>query len=83
MSATITQAEAILAILQSRGSISPMQALDEVGCFRLAARIEELRKAGHDIRTATEYRDGKHWARYILVRHDIPETEQRLLWGDR
>ncbi len=31
--------------------ITAMDALNDYGCFRLAARINELRMSGHDIRT--------------------------------
>ena len=59
------QCEAILWHLEHRGSITPIEALNELGCFRLAARIEELRRAGHRIRTTIEKRRGKRWARYV------------------
>ena len=59
------QCEQILWHLEHRGSITPIEALNELGCFRLAARIEELRRAGHSIRTTIEKRKGKRWARYV------------------
>ena len=59
------QRDAILWHLERRGSITPIEALNELGCFRLAARIEELRRAGHSIRTTIEKRRGKRWARYV------------------
>jgi len=40
----MTQCEAILTYLQSGGKLTPIQALQDYGCFRLAARICELRK---------------------------------------
>lgn len=93
MTATISQTDAILALLQSRPfGITPMDALDEVGCFRLAARISELRAAGHVIATYPETYRGKTVARYCLIPPEvvktidaagISESEQRALWGDR
>ena len=59
------QRDAILWHLEHRGSITPIEALNELGCFRLAARIEELRRAGHRIRTTIEKHRGKRWARYV------------------
>jgi biotin operon repressor len=41
--------------------------LNHYGCFRLAARIKELRNQGLPIETLTEQRDGKAWAKYRLV----------------
>ena len=42
----------ILSHLKRHGSIDPMQALSQYGCYRLAARIEEMRNRGHVIFTA-------------------------------
>ena len=69
----MSQTQLILEYMRARGSITPMEALDgrpypgapPIGCFRLAARIEELRRAGHAIRTTIEKRKGKRWARYV------------------
>ena len=68
----MTQTQAILAQLRAGGSITPGEALDWFGCFRLAARIadaralllpeEEIVNVGWT--TAT----GKHVARYTLRR---------------
>lgn len=44
-----TQATAILTHLQSGKTLTPLEALDKFGCFRLGARIHELKRDGHDI----------------------------------
>jgi hypothetical protein len=36
-------------MLQAGESLTALDALCEIGCFRLAARIGELREDGHDI----------------------------------
>ena len=41
----------ILARLQEGETISPIEALIDFRCFRLAARINDLRNAGHNIVT--------------------------------
>lgn len=46
----MNQTDQILAVLKERGAISPMTALKEIGCMRLAARISELR-TDHKIET--------------------------------
>ena len=48
--------------------MSPMEALNLRGVFRLAARIEELRKKGHNILTEEVTENGKTFARYHLVK---------------
>ena len=47
--------------------LTPMEALAGCGCFRLAARIKELRQQGNDIKTKTLILpSGKIVAQYIL-----------------
>ena len=60
---------AILELLTAAGpdGLTPRDALREAGCFRLAARVAELRGDGLDIRTTWETDgDGTRWARYTL-----------------
>ena len=40
-----------LAYMEEHGSITPMEALDSFGCYRLGARIWDLRHDGYDIET--------------------------------
>lgn len=63
----MTQTEMIRAHLEAGREITPIDALEQYGCFRLAARIKELRNQGLPIETLTEQRDGKAWAKYRLV----------------
>jgi hypothetical protein len=65
----MTQEDGVLALLQDRGSrgVTPLEALDLVGTFRLAAHIHRLRQAGWAITTHTmETPGGAHVARYVL-----------------
>jgi hypothetical protein len=62
-----TQADQILAHLKSGGTITPLEALDKFGCFRLGARIFDLKRDGHDIqKELVEVGDGKRVARYRM-----------------
>lgn len=58
------QVEAILNHLKTKGSITPLDALMHFGCFRLGARIFELREQGHDIETKRVRDKGKNYAEY-------------------
>ena len=58
----------LLALLQSGREVTPIEALQELGCFRLAARVRGLRTAGYDIRARTLRGNGKHYAAYSLHR---------------
>lgn len=53
------------------GSISPVEAMQDLGCMRLGARIFELKQAGHAIRREMEtgknrYGETTSYARYRL-----------------
>jgi len=63
----MTQTEMIRAHLLSGDEITPIDALEKYGCFRLAARIKELRDEGMTIKTTKESANGKSWAKYKFV----------------
>lgn len=46
-----TQCQMILRYMQANGGITQAEAIDKFRCYRLAARIADLRRAGHDIIT--------------------------------
>jgi hypothetical protein len=63
----VTQTDQILAHLKTGRPLDPLTALGEYGCFRLAARIYDLRNAEHDIATdIVETPNGARVARYWL-----------------
>lgn len=62
-----TQEAVILFNLQCGRTITPLDALKEFGCFRLGARIHQLKKAGHTIETLSVKQNGKRFAGYRLV----------------
>lgn len=72
----MSQADRIYRHLQLAGEdgITPQQALDGIGCFRLAARIAELRASlpTGEVIVNVGYTtpSGKHVARYRLVRRE-------------
>lgn len=68
----MTDNDRVLALLRERPEgVTPLDALREVGTMRLAARVYDLRHAGHDIADETvrvETRDGTaRVKRYRLV----------------
>lgn len=67
---TKSQCEDILRHLQSGRSLSPLEALERYGSFRLGARIHELKKRGHRIETIMAERNGKRYAEYRLEQGD-------------
>jgi hypothetical protein len=62
------QARRVLAHLEKRGSISPMEAIITYGITRLAARVHELRRIGMAVKTDLKRdAEGKPYARYTLA----------------
>lgn len=65
----MTQTEHILDMLK-RGPITPLDALNEANCFRLGARIYDLKRQGHQIiKEPFKTPSGKTVARYHLKGH--------------
>lgn len=75
----MSQASEILAALQAGETLTPMDALNRFGCFRLGARIYELIRDGHDIENI-DYTtpDGKRVACYRMRQRGLtpPTTPQ-------
>ena len=62
------QTAKILAHLKAGKTLTPREALIEHECFRLAARIHDLRGRGWPIETTMlDLGDRKHCAQYMLV----------------
>ena len=53
MEEKLSQKKVILDHLKKFGSIEPLTALREYGCYRLGARISDLRNDGYNIITET------------------------------
>ena len=62
----MTQTQRILIYLKTGKSLTPLEALNKFGCFRLAARINDLRSQGHTIWTNYVQKDKKIFAAYKL-----------------
>lgn len=64
-----SQKDMILEYLQLGNPITPLEALRHFGCFRLSARIADIRKAGYDVRVEmiTDTKTGKKYASYSLI----------------
>ena len=61
-----SQNKMILAHMKRGAAITPGDALREFGCFRLAARIHELRGAGHIIQSQRIKVGDKHVSEYWM-----------------
>ena len=63
----MSQTAAILHHLSRGKSLTALEALQRFGCFRLAARVRELKDMGHNILSHRVERGGKTVALYVLV----------------
>ena len=67
MKQTTTQSAKVLYHLQNYGPLTAIEALELFACFRLAARINDLKEAGHDIQMEMKtLKNGKKIAVYSL-----------------
>jgi len=70
-----SQNEAILEALLSGQRLTALEALNQHGCLRLAARIHDLRKAGHDIYEETVTHNAKRYSRYYIPSWSLNQGE--------
>jgi hypothetical protein len=63
----MSQSAAILRHLERGRSLDPMSALERFGTMRLAARMLELKRAGHRIEAKIVRLGKHHWASYRLA----------------
>lgn len=69
-----SQCERILAILESGHSLTPLTALQSIGCMALSQRCGQLRRRGYNV-VAEMVHDpvsGKRYASYHLAREAEP-----------
>lgn len=69
MSRKASQCQKILEHIRRNGSITPKEALTNFGCMRLAARIADLEKVGHE------------FTHQLIVRQTDDGTERYMRYG--
>lgn len=61
----MSQTDLIRRHLTEHNSITPIEALRRYGCFRLAARIRDLRDQGFCVQTVMVERNGTRFTKYV------------------
>lgn len=74
----MSQLEAIRQHLESGKPITPLDALNLYGCFRLGARIFDLKRQGMNISCDTAGNGDKHYATYRLIMKREPNGQMVL-----
>jgi hypothetical protein len=64
---TDSQNSQILNHLMTCGTLTPMDALNLFGCFRLSARVRELKDKGFNIKTEMVVIGEKKVAKYSMI----------------
>ena len=70
-----TQCDMVLEYMERFGSITQLEALQDLGCMRLASRISDLRQQGIAIgrrmkTSKNRYGEDVHFAEYFLIEED-------------
>lgn len=60
-------------------SITPLEALNRFGCFRLSARIYDLDKIGFNIKPITTQTKTSHFSEYFIPKRSINKAKKLLL----
>lgn len=78
-----TQCEEILDYINKFGSITTLEAVTELGCLRLASRVNDLKKAGYNIEGKFETHINKNGEKKRYVRYSVKQggndNEQGIL----
>lgn len=75
----MTQCELVMKYIEDYGSISPLEAFNDLGITRLSARVYELRQSGVDIigeteKAKTRYGATAYYTRYRL-RNEVAQKK--------
>ena len=67
----MTQTEKIIEYIQENGSITPVDALKEIGCMRLASRMCDIKKMGYAVNKKMETATNRNGERVMYARYTI------------
>lgn len=70
-----TQIHRVLEYIKENGSITQYDALNELGCMRLASRISDLRRSGIAIDSSTEKVKNRFGETCYVKRYRLRESE--------
>jgi hypothetical protein len=68
-----SQCDRILAYIKENGSITPLEAIREFGCMRLASRMTDLKRRGYDVKSIMETSTNKNGETVRFARYTICE----------
>lgn len=75
----MSQCERIVQYINQHGSITPLEAVNDLGCMRLASRITDLKQRG--VNVISEWEEGKNrrgektrYKRYFILNNTKEKT---------
>lgn len=71
----LTQNERVLVYIEENGSITQLEALNDLGVFRLASRISDLRKLGYPITSKMETVKNRFGENCKIKRYSLLRSE--------
>lgn len=69
-----SQCDSILEYMQKNGSITQIEAYFDIGCFRLASRISDLRRKGYAIKKETAKVKNRHGETIAVAKYSLAEN---------
>lgn len=71
------QTEKILEYMEEFGSISQLEAVKDIGCYRLSARIADLKKEGYEIESEFESSKNRFGETVSFKRYKLGGNHER------
>ena len=71
----MTQREQVLKYMQDFGSITPLQAVADLGVYRLGARIYDLKRAGYSISSRMMTAKNRYGKRVRFAEYRLEEKQ--------
>ena len=72
--ARATQTERVLEYIEEYGSITQLEALQQIGCMRLASRISDLKKMGYPITSKVEAVKNRYGENCYIKRYSMEDN---------
>lgn len=73
-----TQCERVLKYIEDFGSITSLQAVSDLGCMRLASRINDLKRMGIPIRKRSASATNRYGEKVYFAEYYFPEKDERV-----
>ena len=70
----ITQCDRIIEYMKKHGSITQLEAYLDIGCWRLASRISDLKNQGYPIKREMATVNNRYGEKVLIARYSLAEV---------